>query len=368
MTGKRIAFILTAVLLLAGAGRIPARENIKNSQPRVEPLPSAVYLPAPVPYWQGDSLRLTFTAEATGRLKGIRAIRLKPEYISRQDTVRFPDLVFATRKWRNFNRRRMALEHTEQDAEVVIVKKYPTMGFDYNRALLAPSSPEGKIEIRQYYETCCDQYPVGDIWVGVPEKPYTGRIGRDTIYITLPPQYATKPAPSEEIREVSVDVMINYEIDRYDVLKNFAGNARELAKIDSILVPIMQDRDRYEIQSLCIIGHTSPEAPYEYNKQLARNRGKAMADYIRKNYPVVRDVDIMVYGSGEDWDGLRDMVEGCGQPWEQEVLRIIDTVGLFNGREKQLMDLRGGQPYKYMLRHFFPPLRRMEMRLQYKEK
>lgn len=368
MKGKRTGCFFAAVLLLAGTGGISAQNNDKKLAPRVEPLPSATYLPAPETCWQGDSLSLTFTAEVTGKLKGIRALRLKPEYISRQDTVRFPDLVFATRKWRNFNRRRMALEHTGQDAEVVIVKKYPTMDFDYNQALLVPSSPEGKVVIRQYYETCCDQLPIRDTWVGVSQKPYTGRIGRDTIYITLPQQYAAGLSPSEGKREASVNVVINYESGRYDVIRNFADNARELAKIDSVLVPILQDRDRYEIQSLCIIGHTSPEDTYEYNRQLANYRGRAMADYVRKNYPMMRDVDIIIHGSGEDWDGLRKMVDGCGQPWEREVLHIIDTVGTFDGREKQLMDLRGGQPYRYMMEHFFPSLRRMEMRLQYKEK
>ena len=39
--------------------------------------------------------------------------------------------------------------------------------------------------------------------------------------------------------------------------------------------------------------------------------------------------------------------------------------GIFNGREKQLMDLQGGMPYKDMLRRFFPKLRRIEVVVEY---
>jgi tetratricopeptide (TPR) repeat protein len=52
-------------------------------------------------------------------------------------------------------------------------------------------------------------------------------------------------------------------------------------------------------------------------------------------------------------------------PCKQEVLSIIDGVGIFNGREKKLMDLAGGDPYRHMLRVLYPPLRRMEMEVAY---
>ena len=36
---------------------------------------------------------------------------------------------------------------------------------------------------------------------------------------------------------------------------------------------------------------------------------------------------------------------------------IIDTYGVYQGREVELMRLKGGRPYNYMFEHFFPLLR-----------
>lgn len=70
-------------------------------------------------------------------------------------------------------------------------------------------------------------------------------------------------------------------------------------------------------------------------------------------------------GMGEDWEGLRAAVEESDMMYRDAVLTIIDGVDIFKGREKLLMDLAGGVPYKYMLYNLYPPLRRMEMEVSY---
>ena len=56
----------------------------------------------------------------------------------------------------------------------------------------------------------------------------------------------------------------------------------------------------------------------------------------------------------------------AGKPsWQDAVLRVIRRYGIFNGREKQLMDLEGGTPYREMMRRYFPKLRRIEVVVQY---
>ena len=51
--------------------------------------------------------------------------------------------------------------------------------------------------------------------------------------------------------------------------------------------------------------------------------------------------------------------------YRDEVLFLIDQTGVFEGREKKLMDLGGGEPYAYMLKEFFPGLRRVEITVSY---
>ncbi len=79
-----------------------------------------------------------------------------------------------------------------------------------------------------------------------------------------------------------------------------------------------------------------------------------MRDYVQRRYGFPGG-SISVQGRGEDWDGLRAAVEKSGMPSKREVLAIIDSYDIFDGREKRLMDLQGGEPYKYMLRRCFRP-------------
>lgn len=90
-----------------------------------------------------------------------------------------------------------------------------------------------------------------------------------------------------------------------------------------------------------------------------------MRDYLRERYGLPAE-KVTAEGKGEDWEGLREAVGRSDMKAKDEVLDIIDTYDIFDGREKLLMDLRGGDPYRYMLEHIFPPLRRMEMRIDYR--
>ena len=42
--------------------------------------------------------------------------------------------------------------------------------------------------------------------------------------------------------------------------------------------------------------------------------------------------------------------------YKEEVLRVLD-IPLEQGRKRELMNLEGGKPYRYMLKTFYPELR-----------
>lgn len=89
-----------------------------------------------------------------------------------------------------------------------------------------------------------------------------------------------------------------------------------------------------------------------------------MRDWLVEKYGMNKG-DISTSGVGEDWVGLRDSVVHSDMEYKNEVLAIIDRYGIHEGREKHLMDLRVGRPYNYMMEHFFPSLRRMELEMIY---
>ena len=68
----------------------------------------------------------------------------------------------------------------------------------------------------------------------------------------------------------------------------------------------------------------------------------------------------------EDWNGLEDLLLSTKPSYYTAALDIIRRFGIFSGREKQLMNLQGGIPYKDMLKRLFPLLRRIEFVVEYR--
>jgi hypothetical protein len=65
----------------------------------------------------------------------------------------------------------------------------------------------------------------------------------------------------------------------------------------------------------------------------------------------------VIDNKGENWGALRDMVESSKMPYRNEVLWVLDNYPNRDKRKGELMLMRGGVPYKYMFKHFFPDLR-----------
>jgi hypothetical protein len=113
--------------------------------------------------------------------------------------------------------------------------------------------------------------------------------------------------------------------------------------------------------NIVVAGYASPEGSFAVNDRLSRRRAEAVKRYLLLHTGLSAD-DITAYTGAENWDGLREQVEKSDMPCRDEVLRIIDTVPIWDsaarrGRESELMKLGAGVPYKYMYRHFFPLLR-----------
>ena len=99
---------------------------------------------------------------------------------------------------------------------------------------------------------------------------------------------------------------------------------------------------------------------------MAEARSRFFSIYLRSLYGIPRGL-VEVSSVAEDWEGLVDLLEQDDPPYREAVLRVISRYGIFNGREKYLMELQGGYPYKDMLRNFFPRLRRIEVIVRYED-
>ena len=146
-----------------------------------------------------------------------------------------------------------------------------------------------------------------------------------------------------EIGSSKIDVMHRDNIESLKLL----GEIASIAKNDSNVI----------LEKVVIAGFASIEDTYDYNLKLSERRSESLRQYVSHFTSLNPDILDISY-KGEDWHGLYEMVKKSKMQYKQEVMDIIDNVSLFEGREMRLMNLKGGVPYNYMKKHFFPEFRK----------
>lgn len=174
------------------------------------------------------------------------------------------------------------------------------------------------------------------------------------------------PTPKSEPRErrIAVTLYIDYPRGGSRVDPAYGNNYIELKKVDNLLVPLLGDYN-VSIQEIRVTGYASPDGAYYDNEALAKARSLSFRSYLAKSYGL-QEYPFRTAWVAEDWEGLRQLLKG--KPYEKEACRIINTYGIFENRERHLMDLQGRQPYRDMLENLFPKLRRIELNILYNER
>ena len=164
-------------------------------------------------------------------------------------------------------------------------------------------------------------------------------------------------------RAAAEEANLTFAVSRTDIRPEMGNNYNELSKIRQFITSVNTDRD-VVVRGVVITGYASPEGSYELNRRLSEGRALALSNYLQQNTNIPRHLYKVNFG-GEDWDGLVRLVETSNMMYRDEVLSIILYTPVISGREKRLMDLYGGVPYRYMLANMFPSLRRVVVTADY---
>ena len=156
-------------------------------------------------------------------------------------------------------------------------------------------------------------------------------------------------------REIQAECFLDFEVNKINIRPEYMNNPRELAKI-RIMIDDLKLDPSIKVNRLDIIGYASPEGTLATNKRLSEGRAMALRDYLASRYDFPRNQYHIIFG-GENWDGLIDALETLDMDYKNEVLDIIQDIPIEKGRETKLMQLRGGVPYRYLLKNVFPSLR-----------
>ncbi len=172
------------------------------------------------------------------------------------------------------------------------------------------------------------------------------------------------PGSHAEERTDSLNLKVYFRQDCTDIDLWYNNNVILIDRYVNEVKKIMAD-STCRIQIIYIRSGASPEGPFDHNKELSRRRGENIRNYLQEALSLPAD-RFYVDAVGEDWLALKNMVKRYDVPDKEAVLRILDKydryindrpTSVMGGPKKELMDLKGGTTWKWLLQNVFPDLR-----------
>lgn len=164
-------------------------------------------------------------------------------------------------------------------------------------------------------------------------------------------------------RSEQLTAAIHFPQGRSVLLRGFADNRRQLARIDSLTARLLGN-DSLTVETVYLKGYASPEDTYAYNTRLSANRVGALRSYLEENFELDGAAFTMAT-EPEDWDSLRRWVVLSDLPARDGVLAVIDTIPDPDARDAGIRSIDSGKTYLRLLHEVYPQLRRVEYRIGY---
>lgn len=122
-----------------------------------------------------------------------------------------------------------------------------------------------------------------------------------------------------------------------------------------------------ELAKICITGYGAPAGNLKKNETNALVRALKLKEYLRENRLAGKAL-LEVNWIPEDWDSLTSLVRESDMMFRDATLDLIDNVKIAKGRERMLMSLADGKPYRYLSEKIFPAVMRVDYRIEYTRK
>ncbi|MDL2320598.1 hypothetical protein LJC45_05660 [Alistipes sp. OttesenSCG-928-B03] len=146
--------------------------------------------------------------------------------------------------------------------------------------------------------------------------------------------------------------------------RTIGNNAVALAESDAKIRAIL-NTPKQTITAINIKGYASPEGECDSNRDLAAERVQTLINYMANVHNLrAPDVKVTSTSIGEDWTGLRNLVENSTLDDRYQILDALDNYSDTPRRKQALRELNGGVSYAVLM-SYFPTLRRVEYTVEY---
>ena len=348
-------------------------------------------------YAMNDSVRFSLSLRTEHLMPGAsETLTFAPVLTDGRHNVCLPPVVVNGHRRAPYDRRERALDYLHKyHAEPYCILrcdasgKLPVEERNLNYTYCLPYAAwmnHAALRLEISGKECCEAYPLGsveltadldldDAWrIRIVERWKT-----DTLYIYRNPAGNTQThvagiavAPAAGIAEATPPASaftgrprgnvyrIGFRHNDSQIDRTLFCNAETLAEMDSAITA-----GGGKTTVLRITACSSPDGTYASNKYVARNRADSVVRYLKEKHPETGHLLPAPQCNIENWDGLERMLQDGNYPWRKQALDIIRRGPVNQYREKRLMDLQGGNPYREMYNALFPLLRYADVELEY---
>ena len=152
------------------------------------------------------------------------------------------------------------------------------------------------------------------------------------------------------------DKHVIFPVSQTKLYLNRYNNQQTLDEIIDA-IKLIEECDEQQLNNIEMVGFASPEGTLKFNTELGEGRANALRKYIQSQMPHLKDEQFNIINGVENWDGLRKMVVMSDLKEKSEILDIIDTKS-GEERKRALKQLNYGTTYYYLLKNFYPQLRK----------
>ena len=195
---------------------------------------------------------------------------------------------------------------------------------------------------------------------------------------------------SQQIYDVKDSVKIFFRQGKINLDPTLSDNQRALNRIADTLRSNYAD-STYQLRKILVVGAASPEGPPGINRWLSEKRADVLFNHLSQ-YATLPDSLKSSRFIGPDWMGLLKLAKHDPLlPFREETLSLLSQIageaeagigtqsnrqgsqperirsqpGRIRSQLERIRSLRGGIPYQYMYKKYFPSLRASQLFLWY---
>ncbi|MCR5533218.1 MAG: tetratricopeptide repeat protein [Paludibacteraceae bacterium] len=169
---------------------------------------------------------------------------------------------------------------------------------------------------------------------------------------------ATTPDKFQRVIQECTEADIKFLIQQANVRSSETGTDEMKALQNAIKET--KDNEKKEINKIEVAGYASPDGGVSLNENLAKNRQKAAADFLKKDLKKNKvNSAISSNITAEDWEGFQKAMENSNMKDKDLVLRVLSMYSDPEEREAQIKNL--SSVYGTIADEILPALRRSRL-------